>query len=136
MTSYLDRLRAEGERANPFFLMTGTRVVAMDGGAGELAVEVRPAFCNGEGWVQGGLYTALADEAIVLAIYQTLAEGETIATIAESTSFLRGVNGGTLRAVGRVVKRGRRVIFGEGQVYDGEGRLCSVTTASYAVSAG
>ena len=80
--------------------------------------------------------TALADEAIVLAVYQTLAEGETIATIAESTSFLRGVNGGTLRAVGRVIKRGRRVIFGEGQVYDGEGRLCSVTTASYAVSAG
>jgi uncharacterized protein (TIGR00369 family) len=136
MTSYLDRLRSDGERANPFFLMTGTRVVRTDGGVGELSVAVRPEFCNGEGWVQGGLYTALADEAIVLAIYQSLGGNETIATIAESTSFLRGVNRGELRAVGRVVKRGRRVIFGEGQVFDGDGNLCSVTTASYAVSAG
>lgn len=134
MTSYLDRLRAGGEGANPFFRMMGVRVDRMDGGAGELSVPVRPEFCNGEGWVQGGLYAALADEAIVLAIYQTLDEDETIATITESTSFLRGVNGGSLRAVGRVVKRGRRVIFGEGQVFDGEGRLCTITTASYAVS--
>ncbi len=134
MTSYLDRLRTGGESANPFFAMTGTRVVRMDAGVGELSVTVRPGFCNGEGWVQGGLYAALADEAIVLAIYQTLGEGETIATITESTSFLRGVDGGTLRAVGRVVKRGRRVIFGEGQVFAGDGKLCSVTTASYAVT--
>jgi acyl-coenzyme A thioesterase PaaI-like protein len=34
-----------------------------------------------------------------------------------------------------VVKRGRRVIFGEGQVFDDAGKLCTVTTASYAVSA-
>jgi len=135
MTSYLDRLRTEGERANPFFLWTGVRVLSSDGGTGEIELPVRLELCNGEGWVQGGLYTALADEAIVLAIYQTLQEGETIATITESTSFLRGVNAGTLRAVGRVVKRGRRVIFGEGQVFDGEGKLCSITTASYAVSA-
>jgi len=135
MTSSLDRLRTEGERANPFFLWTGVRVLSSDGGTGEIELPVRLELCNGEGWVQGGLYTALADEAIVLAIYQTLQEGETIATITESTSFLRGVNAGTLRAVGRVVKRGRRVIFGEGQVFDGEGKLCSITTASYAVSA-
>lgn len=134
MTSYLDRLGAEGEAANPFFSMTGARVDRMDGGVGELSVEVRPGFCNGEGWVQGGIYVALADEAIVLAIYQTLSESETIATITESTSFLRGVDAGTLRAVGTVVKRGRRVIFGEGRVYDGDGRLCTITTASYAVS--
>ncbi len=134
MTSYLDRLRAEGEGANPFFAMTGTKVMRMDGGIGELSVEVGPGFCNGEGWVQGGLYAALADEAIVLAIYQTLGEDETIATITESTSFLRGVNAGSLRVVGRVVKRGRRVIFGEGQVFDGAGKLCTITTASYAVS--
>ena len=134
MTAYLARLRAEGEGANPFFAWMGVRVLRADNGEGELEVAVRPELCNGEGWIQGGLYTALADEAIVLAVYQALEEGETIATITESTSFLRGVNSGTLRAVGRVVKRGRRVIFGEGEVFDADGRLCSVTTASYAVS--
>ena len=130
MTSYLDRLRLEGEGANPFFEMMGVRVDRMDGGVGELSVAVRSDFCNGEGWVQGGLYAALADEAIVLAVYQTLGENETIATITESTSFLRGVNAGRFHAVGRVVKRGRRVIFGEGQVSDGNGKLCTVTTLS------
>ncbi|HOV68001.1 MAG TPA: PaaI family thioesterase [Methanoregulaceae archaeon] len=127
-------MRAVGERANPFFSWTGIRVIRAEGGVGELELEVRPDHWNGEGWVQGGLYTALADEAVVLAVYQTLNDGETIASITESTSFLRGVNEGTLRAVGRVVRRGRRVIFGEGQVFDGEGRLCSTTTVSYAVS--
>jgi len=134
MASYLDRLRQDGECTNPFFSLMGVRVDCAEGGVGELSVGVKPEFCNGEGWVQGGLYTALADEAIVLAIYQTLGEDERVATITESTSFLRGVNAGSLRAVGRVVKRGRRVIFGEGQVFDGEGGLCSVTSASYAVS--
>jgi uncharacterized protein (TIGR00369 family) len=134
MTTYLDRLRVEGEQANPFFSMMGVRVLRMEDGIGEIGLDVRPEFCNGEGYVQGGIYTALADEAIVLAIYQTLDVGETIATITETTSFMRGVNRGTLRAEGRVVKRGRRVIFGEGRVVDGEGRLCTITTASYAVS--
>ncbi len=134
MTSYLDRLRTEGEQANPFFSLMGIRVIRADGGVGELELDVRSDLWNGEGWVQGGIYTALADEAVVLAVYPTLEEGETIASITESTSFLRGVNQGMLRAVGRVTKRGRRVIFGEGQVFDGNGKLCSTTTVSYAVS--
>lgn len=90
---------------------------------------------NGEGWLQGGIFTALADEAMVLAIYPLLERNERLATISEHTTFISGAREGILYAAGRVVKRGRRVIFAEGEVRSGgrDGKILSRTTAAFAV---
>ena len=98
---------------------------------------VRPEMHNGVGWLQGGMLVAIADEAMALALYPLLGEGEGIATIAESTSFIKGVRTGTIRAEARVVKKGRRVAFMEAEVWadDGEKTLLSQTTASFAITA-
>lgn len=135
MNNYCAALLEQGAKANPFFTMMGIDVVLMEEGLGELSMVVRPDMQNGEGWLQGGLYTALADEAMVLAIYPGLAEGEGIATISATTDFFRGVNEGTLIAKGRIVKRGRNVIFAEGMVFAaGSEKPLSRTTAAYAVT--
>jgi len=62
---------------------------------------------NGVGWLRGGLFTALCDEAMALALFTVLVDGVGIATISESTSFLEGVRSGRIAATGRVVKKGR-----------------------------
>jgi acyl-CoA thioesterase len=136
MTSYLDRIRREGRSANPFFCLMGIDVVHAEEGSAELRMAVRPDMHNGVGWLQGGIFTALADEAIALALYPMLSSQEGIATISESTTFIRGARDGILHATGRVIKKGRRVAFAEGNVYadDLEKTLLSRTTAAFAIT--
>jgi uncharacterized protein (TIGR00369 family) len=91
---------------------------------------------NGVGWLQGGLLAALADEAMALALYPLISKSEGIATISESTSFIRGAQQGYIIAEGRVIRKGRRVAFTEGEVFaDGEEKvMLSRTSAAFAVT--
>jgi acyl-CoA thioesterase len=134
--SYFDRITTEGCTANPFFCQMGIDVASAGAGRAMLKMPVRPDMYNGVGWLQGGLLVALADEAMALAIYSQLSEGEGIATISESTSFIRGVREGTIVAEARVIRKGRRVAFCEAEVWlqNGEKTLLSRTSAAFAVT--
>ncbi|MDD1696485.1 MAG: PaaI family thioesterase, partial [Methanoregula sp.] len=101
-----------------------------------LKMLVRPDMHNGVGWLQGGILAAIADEAMALALYSLLSKTESIATISESTSFIKGVQGGYIVAKARVIRKGRRVAFAEGEVFaDDEGMtLLSRTSAAFAVT--
>jgi uncharacterized protein (TIGR00369 family) len=83
------------------------------------------------------MLVALADEAMALALYPMLETTEGIATISESTSFIKGVRDGVISAEGRVIRKGRRVAFCEGEVRtdDAEKTVLSRTTASFVVTA-
>lgn len=135
--SYLDTIRKDGRYANPFFCLMGIDLVTSEPGKAVLKMQVRPDMLNGVGWLQGGILVALADEAMALAIYPMLAPGEGIATISESTSFVKGTREGVIYAGGTVLKKGRRVAFAEGEVWmeNGEKILLSRTTAAFAVTA-
>jgi acyl-CoA thioesterase len=135
--NYLHNIRAQGRAANPFFCLMGIDVVSVEKGAAVLKMTVRPDMANGVGWLQGGMLAAIADEAMALALYTLLCEGEGIATISESTSFIRGVREGTILAKGRVIRKGRRVAFMESEVYmdNAEKTILARTTASFAVTA-
>ena len=135
--NYCDRIQKDGRLANPFFCLMGIDVVSAEEGKAVLKMQVRPDMANGVGWLQGGMLVALADEAMALAVYTQLAGGEGIATISESTSFIRGVRDGVVFAEGRVIRKGRRVAFSEGEVWtpDGDKRsLLSRTAAAFAVT--
>jgi len=131
---YLDEISRVGARANPFFTLMGVEVGRFDHGEAEITMAVRPDMLNGAGWLQGGVLTALADEAMALAIC-TVLDDEGIATVNESTSYIRGVRDGSVIATGRVIRRGRRIVFAEGEVYTLPDRiLCSRTLAAFAIT--
>jgi acyl-CoA thioesterase len=130
---YLEEVRKIGRDANPFFRLMGIEVESFGEGSARLSMDVRADMLNGVGWLQGGLYGALCDEAMALALYTVLEEGEHIATISETTSFLRGVKSGKVRAKAQVVRKGRQVAFLEGSVTDAEDLLLSKTTASFTI---
>ena len=134
--SYLERIRNQGREANPFFCLMGIDVVSVEEGNAVLRMEVRPDMWNGAGWLQGGMFTALADEAMALALYPMLSPHEGIATISESTSFIKGVKDGVLIAQGRVIKKGRHVAFAEGDVTldQKEKEILARTSAAFAVT--
>jgi acyl-CoA thioesterase len=132
---YLDEIRRRGRDANPYFQLMGIDIIAYNDGKAILGMDVRPDMLNGEGWMQGGIFTALCDEAMALALYTVLEDDDIIATISETTSFLRGVQRGRIIAQGRVIKKGRRVAFAEGDVREAEGNgaLLSLSGASFAI---
>jgi uncharacterized protein (TIGR00369 family) len=135
--SYLEKIKKDGRSANPFFCLTGIDIVSAEPGTAVLTMPVRPDMHNGVGWLQGGMLVAVADEAMALALYPLLEKNEGIATIAESTSFIRGVRKGTILAEARVIKKGRRVAFMEAEVWadDEKKALLSRTSASFAITA-
>jgi acyl-CoA thioesterase len=134
--SYLDNIKKDGKYANPFFCLMGIEVVSVEPGKAVLKMQVRPDMHNGVGWLQGGMLAAIADEAMALALYSLLLNTEGIATISESTSFIKGAQDGLIIAEGRVIRKGRRVAFAEGEVYtDNDERIMlSRTSAAFAVT--
>ena len=134
--SYFENIKKEGRSANPFFCLTGIDIVSAEPGVAVLKMPVRPDMHNGVGWLQGGMLVAIADEAMALALYPLLEKDEGIATIAESTSFVKGVREGIILAEARVIKKGRRVAFMEADVWADEGKkvLLSRTSASFAIT--
>lgn len=133
--SYFEDIRAKGRDANPFFRLMEVNIGEIGKGEAVLTMQVRPDMQNGEGWMQGGIFTALADEAMVLALYSLMPPEEGLATISESTSFLKGARDGVLVATARVVRKGRRVAFAESEVRMGSatGEILARCTAAFAI---
>jgi len=131
---YLNRIRIKGRDANPFFVLMGIQLGPYGEGRAELRMQVRPDMLNGAGWLQGGIYTALCDEAMALALFTVLEEEERIATISENTTFLQGARSGEITALGKVTKKTRNVAFTDGVVKrSDDGAILSQTTESFTI---
>ena len=133
---YIEKIKASGRDANPFFRLMGIDVISVSEGRAAIRMNIRDDMLNGENFLQGGMFTALADEAMVLAIYSVLEKDHKIATISESTSFMRGAGpGDTLAAEGMLIKKGRRIAFAEGLVrIEGKEDVLSRTSAAFAIT--
>jgi len=133
--SYFEEIQKRGRDVNPFFVMMGIDVVSIGEGTAQLSMKVRPEMHNGVGWMQGGIFTAMADEAMALALYTVISPGERIATISETTSFLKGTRDDILIATGRVVRKGRRVAFTESEVRKetSDGEILARCAAAFAI---
>jgi len=78
---------------------------------GEAVIELMAGrqHANPMGTLHGGVLCDIADAAMGIAYASTLAEGETFATLELKINFLKPVWTGKLRAVARIVKRGKTV---------------------------
>ncbi len=105
-------------------------LVAVEEGRVEFSCLVDESVYNPIGVVHGGLVCTLLDTVVGCAVHSTLPRGTGYTSIELKVTYLRAVTAasGPLRAVGTVVKPGRRVAFAEGEVFDAAGR--SVATAS------
>ena len=105
-------------------------LVAVEEGRVEFSCLVDESVYNPIGVVHGGLVCTLLDTVAGCAVHSTLPRGTGYTSIELKVTYLRAVtaDSGPLRAVGRVIKTGRRVAFAEGEVLDAAGR--SVATAS------
>lgn len=85
----------------------------------------KPAYFNPLGGVHGGWIATLLDACMGCAAHTTLPAGAPYTTIDLKVNFVRAVSPrvGRLRAEGRVVHGGRRLISTEGRLIDAQGKL-------------
>jgi uncharacterized protein (TIGR00369 family) len=109
-------------------------MINFGGERGAISVELdpEPRHYNPMGTVHGGVLSTLLDTAAGCSVQSTLAVGEAYTSLDLTVKFLRPVtaDSGRLRAVGRVLQRGRRTALAEAQVLDGTGRLVAHATSS------
>jgi len=96
---------------------------------GVIEWDATPEFCFHDGAgghiVHGGMVATLLDTAMGGACWSTLAEDESFLTADLRVEFLRSARPGTLRAVGRVVQRNRRVAFCSADLYQDDGLVAT-----------
>jgi len=91
----------------PIAALIGFTLSAVAPGEAVIELAAGPQHANPMGTLHGGVLCDIADAAMGIAYASTLTDGETFATLELKINFLKPVWTGKLRAVGRIVKRGK-----------------------------
>ena len=96
-----------------------------------LDVPFQEAFERPGGIVSGQVFMAAADVAMWLAIKTKLGLNDSSVTAEMKTNFLGGARRQEFRCTARVLKLGRRLIYGVAECVDSAGRLLAHHTVTY-----
>jgi uncharacterized protein (TIGR00369 family) len=105
---------------NPFIASMGIQVPELGLGYARFVMPFQPGMANSIGLLQGGMISALADEAVAYALWSLVPEGELISTVELKINFLAPVRQGPVEAVARIAKRGKTISLGEVEVWENE----------------
>ena len=102
----------------PVATLIGFRLTEVEPGHAAIELEASERHANPMGTLHGGVLCDIADAAMGTAYASTLEEGETYTTLELKINFLKPVQNARLRAVGRVVRRGKTIGLVECDVTD------------------
>jgi uncharacterized protein (TIGR00369 family) len=117
----------------PWVRALDLRVVEARAGEVTLALPVTPLHVHEGGVLCGQTVMAACDTAMVLAVMTRLGGFKPMTTVQLQTSFLRQVSGasGAVRVVARVLRMGKKLVFGEMQVLSADDELAAHATTTY-----
>jgi uncharacterized protein (TIGR00369 family) len=99
-------------------------------GWARLSFEGRSAFLNPAGFIQGGILSAMLDDAMGSTVF-VASEGMLFtATIDMNVSFVAPARPGRLFAEGQVVRLRKSIAFLEAQLFDRDGELLARATST------
>jgi len=139
MGKHLDNLErlVRGELpAPPIARLIGFQVTSVRHGEAAVELEASDIHANPMGTLHGGVLCDIADAAMGIAYASTLDDGESFTTLELKINFLRPVWKEKLRAVGKVVKRGRVVGMVECDVTNADGALVARSSCTCMVLRG
>jgi uncharacterized protein (TIGR00369 family) len=102
----------------PVATLIGFRLTEVEPGHAVIELEASERHANPMGTLHGGVLCDIADAAMGTAYASTLEEGETYTTLELKINFLKPVRNAMLRAVGKVVRRGKTIGLVECDVTD------------------
>jgi len=116
----------------PFLQHLGARLLHISSGEARLGLLVEDYHLQHLGYVHGGVISSLADNTGWFAVISDLPEDKTSVTIEIKVNYLKPAVKGELLAVGRLLKRGKKVAFAVVEVWQGS-ELVAYATGTYAV---
>ena len=119
----------------PWLAELDLRVERARAGEVTLSLPVAPRHVHAGGVLCGQTLMAACDTAMVLAVMTRIGAFKPMTTVQLQTSFLRPVAGesGSVAVVARVLRLGRRLVFGEVEVLDAGGELAAHATVTCAL---
>ncbi|MGH7598613.1 MAG: PaaI family thioesterase [bacterium] len=126
MAKMFDRIQAMlrgDEPMPPVARLIGFKLVGLEPGQAIIELETGERHANPMGTLHGGILCDIADAAMGLAYASTLDEGESFTTLELKINFLKPIWQAKLRAVGKVVKRGKTIGLVECDVIDEHNNL-------------
>jgi uncharacterized protein (TIGR00369 family) len=124
-------LQALLARAN-FVRGYGMRLQALSDQECTIAMPFKRALERPGGTVNGPAFMAAADCAMWLAIKRHIGLEHDAVTSELNTAFLNAARRETVYCTARVLKMGKRIIYGTAECHDGKGRLFTHHTVTYA----
>lgn len=132
----IDEMHEMAERELPWAVDMGVEVEEIGDGRCRVRLPYRPQFVRPGGTVAGPLLMGLADYAIYVAVLSVLGRVELAVTTNLTCNFLRRPRPVDVIAEARLLKVGKRLVYGEVSLYsDGEtqdGPVAHVT-ATYSI---
>ncbi len=121
--------------APPIGALMNMHFLSVDKGTVTFALDPDESQYNPIGGVHGGTMCTLLDSVVGCAVQTTLPAGVGYTSVEIKVSFMKAVTkaSGTLTAVGKVTKGGRRIAFAEGEVRDAHGALVATATSTLLV---
>jgi uncharacterized protein (TIGR00369 family) len=139
MPKHLDNLERviRGELPPPpIARLIGFRLTSVRHGEAVVELEASETHSNPMGTLHGGVLCDIADAAMGIAYASTLDDGESFTTLELKINFLRPVWKEKLRAVGKIVKRGKLVGMVECDVTNADGALVARASSTCMVLRG
>jgi uncharacterized protein (TIGR00369 family) len=139
MPKHLDNLERviRGELPPPpIARLIGFRLTSVRHGEAVVELEASETHSNPMGTLHGGVLCDIADAAMGIAYASTLEDGESFTTLELKINFLRPVWKEKLRAVGKIVKRGKVVGMVECDVTNADGALVARASSTCMVLRG
>lgn len=116
----------------PFLKHIGGKLDRYQKGHAEVELSTMPYHLQHLGFIHGGVISTLMDNTGWYAAVSNLPEGFTSVTMEIKINYLKPASGTHLRAIGDVIRQGKKTSFVKIELYDGE-TLVAFATGTYAV---
>jgi len=107
--------------------------VTGDDGIIRVGMDVTEDLKQFYGNIHGGVISSLMDSTIAVAINQQLEPGEGASTVEIKVNYFRPVSKGRIIGEGKVIQKGRKIVVGQGEIRDEEGRIVAFGTATFMI---
>jgi len=121
----------------PIAMLVGMDITVVEDGEVVFTLAPHASHYNPLGVVHGGILCTALDTVAGCAVHSTLQPGWGYTSIDLNVSYLRGVtlDTGLITFTGRVIKRGKRVMFATAEGVDATGNLVATASSSLLVIA-
>lgn len=138
--TFIRRIIESGARdvpvdTNPLAQSFAMHIVEAESGRVQARYTVDERYSQGNGFIQGGIISAMLDFGMVFAAFSKIPVGATIATVCQTTNYLSPARVGEFLVDASLEKVGRNMIYARATISDTSGKQVASAISPIAVIA-